>query len=37
MRKKPYIMVVDDTRFNHEVLTIILADIDAELECVSLA
>jgi len=34
MEKKPYIMAIDDTPYNLEVLTMILMDIDAEIECV---
>jgi len=34
MENKPYIIAVDDTPFNLEVLTMILMDIDAEIECV---
>ncbi|MFT5661301.1 MAG: two-component system sensor histidine kinase/response regulator [Sulfurimonas sp.] len=34
MENKPYIIAVDDTPYNLEVLTMILMDIDAEIECV---
>ncbi|WP_294965725.1 hybrid sensor histidine kinase/response regulator [Sulfurimonas sp.] len=34
MKCKPYIIAVDDTQYNLEVLTMILMDLDAEIECV---
>ncbi len=34
MDNKPYIIAVDDTPYNLEILTMILADIDVEVECV---
>lgn len=34
MGNKPFILAVDDTVYNLEVLTMILRDIDAEIECV---
>jgi len=37
MDKKPYIMVIDDTHYNLEVLGIILRSIDAEVVCVESA
>ena len=33
MENKPYIIAVDDTPFNLESLTMILMDIEAEIEC----
>jgi len=35
MENKPFIVAVDDTPYNLEVLTMILMDIDAEIECVT--
>lgn len=37
MDKKPYIVVIDDTPYNLEVLAIILTDIDVEVVCVESA
>jgi len=34
MEKKPYIMAIDDTPYNLEVLKIILMDMDVEIKCV---
>lgn len=34
MGDKPYILAVDDNEYNLEVLTMILSDTDAEIECV---
>jgi len=34
MEKRPYIMAIDDTPYNLEVLTVILMQMDVELECV---
>lgn len=34
MEAKPYILAVDDTVYNLEVLSMILSDIDVEIECV---
>ena len=34
MENKPYIMAIDDTPYNLEVLTMILMDIEADIECV---
>ena len=34
MEKRPYIVAIDDTPYNLEVLTMILLDIDTEIECV---
>lgn len=34
MQKKPYIMAIDDTPYNLEVLKMILIDIDVEIKCV---
>jgi len=33
MKKKPYIMAIDDTPYNLEVLKIILMDMDVEIKC----
>ncbi len=34
MGEKPYILAIDDTTYNLEVLTMILEEIDAEVRCV---
>ncbi|PHQ57880.1 MAG: hybrid sensor histidine kinase/response regulator [Sulfurimonas sp.] len=34
MDNKPYIIAIDDTPYNLEILTMILVDIDVEVECV---
>jgi DNA-binding response OmpR family regulator len=34
MENKPYIIAIDDTPYNLEILTMILVDIDVEVECV---